>query len=90
MKGLFQIDWANVKSAIIYGLMTLASVFGLSVLQNILKVGSIFGLNWKAIVDTATIATIPTMITGISILKNLLTNQKGKFLGVTEVIPDKK
>lgn len=90
MKGIFTIEWVNVKSAIIYGLMTLMTVFVLSVLQNILDVGSIFGLNWKHIVDTATITTIPTLIMGISLFKNFLTNNKGEFLGVTEVVPDKK
>jgi hypothetical protein len=88
--GLFKIDAANVKSAIVYGVMTLVAIFLLSIFQNILDVGSIFGLDWKAIVDSAVVATIPSLIIGVSLMKNFLTNKKGEFLGVTEVIPDKK
>jgi hypothetical protein len=88
--GLFKIDAANVKSAVVYGIMTLVAIFLLSIFQNILDVGSIFGLDWKTIVDSAVVATIPSLIIGVSLMKNFLTNKKGEFLGVTEVIPDKK
>ena len=89
MKGLLNLNAANIKSAIVYGVLTLLATFLLAAFQSILQAGSIFGLNWKAIIDSSVIATIPLLITGISIVKNLLTTEKGKFLGVTEVIPDK-
>lgn len=89
MNGLFTLTWSNVKSAVVYGLLTLGVVFLLSLAQSVLNAGSIFGLNWKAIVDNAVVATIPTLIVMISLLKNLLTNSKGNFLGAVEVIPDK-
>lgn len=89
MNGLFTLTWSNVKSAIVYGALTLGVTFALSVAQSVLNAGSIFGLNWKAIVDSAVIATIPVLIIVISLAKNLLTSSKGNFLGAIEVIPDK-
>lgn len=88
MNGIFTLTWANVKSAIVYGLLVLVASFGLSVIQSIFHAGSIFGLDWKHIVDTAVIATLPIGIASLSILKNLLTDSSGNFLGVTKVIPD--
>lgn len=89
MNGLFTLSWSNVKSAVVYGLLTLLVSFALAFAQNVLDAGSIFGLDWKAIVDSAVIATIPTLIILISLGKNFLTDAQGKFLGKTEVIPDK-
>jgi len=89
MNGLFTLTWSNVKSAVIYGLLTLGVTFGLSIAQGVLNAGSIFGLDWKAIVDSAVIATLPVLIATISLAKNLLTTSKGNFLGSVGVIPDK-
>jgi ABC-type glycerol-3-phosphate transport system permease component len=89
LNGLFTLTWANVKSALIYGALALITTFLLSLLQSVLNAGSIFGLDWKSIIDSAAIATIPVLITFISLGKNLLTTSQGNFLGVTEVIPDK-
>lgn len=89
MNGLFTLTWSNVKSAVVYGVLALGATFILSFLQSVLNAGSIFGLDWKSIIDSATIATIPVFITFVSLGKNLLTTSQGKFLGVTEVIPDK-
>jgi hypothetical protein len=88
MNGLFTLTWANVRSAVVYGLLTLISMFLLSVLQSVLNAGSIFGLDWRHTVDSAVIATIPALIVMVSIGKNLLTDNSGKFLGITKVIPD--
>lgn len=89
MNGLFTLTKANVKSALVYALLTLGASFILAFAQGVLNAGSIFGLDWKAIVDSAVIATIPVLIALISLGKNLLTDSQGKFLGHTEVIPDK-
>lgn len=88
MNGLFTLTWSNVKSAVVYGLLVLAASFALSVLQNVLDAGSIFGLDWKHIVDSAVIATLPIGIAGLSLIKNLLTNSKGQFLNAVKVIPE--
>ncbi len=85
--GIGTLSWTNVKSAVIYGVMTLVSVFGLAIVQGILKAGSLFGLDWKAIIDSATIATLPTLITGLSLMKNFFTTDSGKFAGIIKVTP---
>lgn len=87
---MFKITWSNVKSALVYGFLTLVAVFTLSILQSILDAGTILGLNWIAIIDKSVIATIPSVIIVLSLVKNFLTDKNGKFLGITEVIPDKK
>lgn len=89
LNGLFTLTKANVKSAVVYGILSLGATFLLSFLQGVLDAHSIFGLDWKSIIDSAAIATIPVLITFVSLGKNLLTTSQGNFLGVTEVIPDK-
>lgn len=88
MNGIFTLTWSNVKSALVYGGLVLLASFGLSFLQSVMQAGSIFGLDWKHIVDTAVIATLPLGIAGLSLLKNWLTDSSGHFLGITKVIPD--
>ena len=90
MKGLFKLTGANVRSALVYGALFFVLTLFLAVAQNVLNAGTIFGLDWKAIIDSSVVATLPSLIVGLSLLKNLLTNDKGEFLGVAEVIPDKK
>lgn len=88
MNGLFTLTWSNVKSALVYGLLVLLVSLLLAIAQSVLQAGSIFGLNWLHIVDSAVIATLPVGIAGLSILKNLLTDAQGNFLGGPKVIPD--
>jgi len=88
--GLFKLEWANIKSAIVYGLLTALLVFILSVLEGIKDHGSILGVDWKNVIDTGIIATIGLVISIVSIVKNLLTTNQGKFLGITTVIPNKE
>lgn len=90
MKGFLNLNWANIKSALVYGFMTLAVVFALSVVQSIQAAGTIFGLDWKEIVDKGVVGTMPVLVIAISLLKNILTTDKGKFLGAVTVIPDKE
>lgn len=86
--GLFTISKENVLSAITYGilavLVTFLAVIGAAILQH----GSIFGLDWKDIIDKGAIAVIGLIMVGISLLKNWLTNNEGKFLSLFKVIPD--
>ncbi len=89
-KYMFKIDWSNIKSAVVYGLLTWAVIFILSVAQNIQNAGTIFGLDWKHIIDKGVVETIPAIVVVISLIKNFLTTDKGKFLGVVTVIPDKE
>lgn len=88
MNGIFTLTWSNIRSAFVYGFLVLIASFILSIVQNVLHAGSIFGLDWRSIVDTAVIATLPIIIASLSIFKNLLTDGSGRFLGITKVIPD--
>ena len=87
---MFKLNLANLKSALTYGVLTLIACFSFSVVQSILNAGTIFGLDWKNIVDKGVIETLPIIVTALSLIKNLLTSDKGKFLGVITVIPEKK
>ncbi len=86
--GIGKLSWVNVKSALVYGVLTLVSVFGLAVVQGVLKAGSLFGLDWKAIIDSATIATLPALISGLSLMKNFFTTSRGNFVGMVKVTPE--
>lgn len=73
---MLKLDWSNVKSALVYSVLAVALY--------IISKGSVFGLDWKIMVDVAVLGLLT------SLTKNLLTTDNGKFLGVTTVIPDKK
>ncbi len=90
MKGLFKLTKENIKSAFVYGFLTWIATFILAVIESIREAGTFLGLNWTAIIDSSAVATLPAIIVVVSMVKNLLTTSEGKFLGVTEVIPDKK
>lgn len=79
--GIFKLDWANIKSALVYGLLWAL----LAMAIDIEKAGSIFNIDWKMIVDGGAIAFIAAVV---SLLKNLLTTNQGNFLGVVKVIPE--
>lgn len=70
--GIGVISWINVKSALVYGL--------LAVLMAIIANKSIFGLDWRVLVDTAVMGVL------VSFVKNFLTTNDGKFAGVVKVI----
>lgn len=89
MNGFFTLTWSNVKSAVIYGVLTAVVTFLLVVFTNIIEAGTIYGLDWAHIIDKGLVAVISVLVVGVSLLKNLLTNSQGKFLGILEVIPDK-
>lgn len=89
MKGLFNLNSSNVKSAIVYGLLTLGVTFLLSAAESVMKAGSIWGVNWHNVVNDGAMAVLPVFVTCISVLKNILTTTDGKFLGMVTVIPDK-
>lgn len=90
MKGFFNLTWSNVKSALIYGVLTSIATFLLVVGESVLEAGTIFGLDWANIIDRSVIAVIGGMVVLVSLVKNLLTDSQGRFLGVLEVIPDKE
>lgn len=80
---MFKINWVNVKSALVYGILWAILV----VLIEMAKVGNVFALDWKELVNAGVFGFIAVFI---SLLKNLLTTDSGSFLGITKVIPDNK
>ena len=88
--GLFTVDWENIKSAIVYGLLTMAVVFVLSVAHGIYDHGSFIGVDWARVIDTGAIKSLGIFVSGLSILKNMLTTSKGNFVGAVKVIPETK
>lgn len=77
---MFQISLTNIKSALIYALLMALVSMGIYVIG----VGNIFALDTHVLINSGVLA----FVTGIvSLLKNLLTDSDGKFLGVTQVTP---
>lgn len=82
-----KISWVNIKSALVYGVLT-AIVFAILAMAGyVLQIGDIFGIDWKALVNTGVIAFITGIVMGVSIIKNLLTTDDGKFMDTVKVIP---
>lgn len=89
MNGFLTLTWSNLKSAFVYGVLTSTVTFVLVVGTLILSHGSIYGIDWANVIDKAAIAVIGILVAFVSVLKNLLTDSQGKFLGAFTVIPDK-
>ncbi len=80
MNGILKLSWANVWSALVYGLM-----WGtLAVFVRVSEIGNIFALDWK---DLLNIFVMSGIAVGITLVKNLLTTNSGNFVGVVKVIP---
>lgn len=83
MNGILSLSWANIWSALVYGLL-----WGLlAVFIKISEIGNIFNLNWHDLLNVFIMAGIGFLI---PIIKNLLTTDKGNFLGIIKVIPSVK
>lgn len=74
--GLLKLNMANVYSALVYGFIMLGFY--------VISQGSVFGLDWRALVDVTVMGIIGSLI------KNLGTTNDGNFLGVIPVIPETK
>ncbi len=90
MNGYLTLNWPNIKSAIVYGLLMALLTFAVSVGQSILDAETLLHVDWLDVFDRGAVSVTGVMVTIVSIVKNLLTNSQGKFLGVVEVVPDKK
>lgn len=78
--GIGALSKENIKSALVYGLL-----FGIfAILDGIITTGSIFNIDWKLLVNSGIIAGLGTTV---SLIKNLLTTNKGNFVGTIKVIP---
>lgn len=77
---MFELSWTNIKSALIYGLL---SGF-LAIALYAINIGDVFNLDWKALVNSGVFGFL---IVIVSLVKNFLTNTDGKFLGIVKVTP---
>lgn len=78
--GIFKLDWVNVKSAVIYGLVVgLGLMFAYAI-----SIGDIWALDWHILVNTFVLGFLG------SVVKNLFTTNKGNFVGLIKVIPEIK
>ena len=82
MQGIFKLDWANCKSALVYGILWGILVMAIYAYQ----VGDLWKLDFHNLVNTGIFAFLGTVV---SLLKNLLTNNKGQFIGKFDVVSDK-
>lgn len=81
--GIGKLSWANIKSALVYGVMWTL----LAVCVYIVETGSIYAVNWKEVLNSGVLGLIGIII---SIIKNLLTTSEGDFVGLIKVIPPTK
>ncbi len=77
------ISWINIKSALVYGLITGVVAVGLYMIGE----GDVFNLSIKPIANVFIFSFLGVFI---SLLKNLLTSDEGKFVGAVKVIPENK
>jgi hypothetical protein len=76
--GIFKLDWANIKSSIVYGvIMGVGAMFAYAA-----SIGDIFALDWRMLVNTGIFGM------GGALLKNLLTTNSGEFLGFIKTKSD--
>lgn len=78
MNGIFQIDLVSIKRALVQGLL----VGIITAITFILHAGSIFGLNFHSLIDSAVLAGLATLP---PLLTSFLTTHEGAFLGTTKV-----
>lgn len=78
--GILKLSWINIKSALIYGL--LSAIVSVGVYTG--SVGDVFALNSHALVNAFVFGFLAVFV---SLVKNLLTTEAGNFLGIAKVIP---
>ena len=76
-KNMFNISFGNFKSAIVYGFLTAIVAIGVYVIG----VGDIFSIDSHALINAGVFGFLNVFI---SLLKNFLTTDDGKFLGMVK------
>lgn len=71
---MLKLSWGNVKSALVYAII--AGLVADAIYM--IEVGTVFALDWHMLVDGFVFGAIT------SIVKNLFTNDSGKFLGMVD------
>lgn len=87
--GYMTLSRENVRSAVVYGLLVSSLTFAMAVGQDVLDAGSLLHVDWSESLDRGGVAVVGVLVTVVSVIKNLLTNSQGRFLGVVDVIPSK-
>lgn len=78
---MLTLDSSNIKSAIVYAF--LMGIFSMAIY--VVGVGDIWAIDAHVLINSGVLA----FVTGIiSLVKNLLTDNSGKFAGIIKVIPD--
>ncbi len=72
------LNWTNIKSAIVYAFLTAILSMG----GYVIGLGDIFKVQSHAIINIGVISALTAIV---SILKSLLTNSQGQFMGVVQV-----
>ncbi len=85
--GIGKINWTNVKSAMVNGVCAAFLFFLISIVASIIEHRSIFGLDWKHIIDTGIMAALGVFAVMLSFFRNFFTTSEGNFAGVVKVIP---
>lgn len=80
MTGLLKLDWANVKSALVSGVLTAV----LAGAGYIIGLGDIFAIDLHAISNVVGLAFLTTLV---SLVKALLTTNEGNFVGAVNIDP---
>lgn len=80
-----KLDWVNIRSAIVYGVVAIILGALLAIVNYIIDAGTIFGLDWKIVIDKGAMAALGAFVAVVSIVKNLLTTDRGNFLGAVKV-----
>lgn len=76
--GIGKLDWVNIKSALVFGILSAVLAMGMYVVG----VGDIFALDGKALANAGVFGGLNTLL---SLLKSLLTTDSGNFVGAVKV-----
>ena len=77
--GIFKLSWVHIKSALVHGVLWGLLIVGMQVIE----IGNVFALDWRALLNAGVLAFLGAVV---SLLKNMLTTNKGNFVGVVEVV----
>ena len=78
MSKIFQFSWADLKGALVSGLLMALLV----VLIQVLNSESIYVIDWKMLANAGVFAFLTSIV---SFLKSILTTSNGKFVDVVQV-----
>ena len=78
--GVFKLDWSNVSSAVVSGVIT--GVLGIA--GYIIGVGDVFNLDVHTLLNVGALSALTAVV---SLIKSLLTTNSGTVAGIQVVSP---